>query len=178
MEIWKDFNQYYEVSSIGNVRSKDREIRSTFGGSYLKEGRFLKQNDNGQGYLQVMLCSNGVNKNERVHRMVALAFIPNPDGLPKVNHKDCNKRNNSYNNLEWCTQAYNVEHAIANSRQSIGESRSNHKLDEIAVRAIKLLIREGATNKTIAQEFNVHSGTIHCIRIGRNWAHVILDTAA
>jgi hypothetical protein len=172
MEIWRDLNEYYEVSSHGNVRSRTREIYSTYGGKYVKEGRVLKQNDNGQGYAQVMLCVNGVNKTERVHRLVALTFIENPDGLPKVNHKDTNKRNNHKDNLEWCTQDINVKHAKENGLMVKGETARNSVLDVPMVIDIKNLIKEGCSNKEIAEVFGVHPGTINCIRIGRNWSHV------
>lgn len=173
MEIWKDLDERYSVSSLGNVRSKRMRVKSTFGGTYIKDGRLLKQNDNGQGYLQVSLCYNGKSKTERVHRLVALLFVDNPEKLPKVNHKDGNKRNNSAENLEWCSQADNILHA-----KSLGLMRKinsiNAKLNENDVREIKFLISEGYSNKIIAEIFNVHLGTINCIRTGRNWSHITL----
>lgn len=172
MEIWKDLDVYYEVSSYGNIRSKARIVNSTFGGQYLKEGRILKQNDNGNGYLQVTLCYNGSNKYERVHRLVALVFIENPLGLPKVNHKDANKRNNSSTNLEWCTQLENVQHAKGLGLLTKGETAVNSKLTDASVKDIKMLISDGCTNRQIAELFGVHPGTISCIRLGRNWSHI------
>ena len=172
MEVWTDINEYYEVSSIGNVRSKSRVVKSTYGGAYLKEGRLLKQNDNGHGYLQVQLCINGVNKTERVHRLVAIAFISNPNKLPKVNHIDGNKRNNCVENLEWCTQLENVRHAKSLGLTPIGEAAPQAILNENSVKDIKELIRAGCTNKQLAELFGVHPGTINCIRTGRNWSHV------
>lgn len=177
MEIWKDIDQFYEVSSFGNVRSRAREVRSTWGGLYIKEGRMLKQNDNGQGYAQVQLCYDGIKRTERVHRLVAIAFIPNPDNLPKVNHKDTNKRNNTIGNLEWCTQLFNVQHASENGLMVKGETAASSKLTEDGVLDIKHLIKEGFTNREIASLFNVHPGTIQCIRLGRNWSHVKLTEA-
>lgn len=172
MEIWKDYNEQYEVSSLGQVRSKPKKVRSTYGGYYLKEGRILKQNDNGQGYLQVQLCHNGVNKTERVHRLVALTFIENPHKLPKVNHKDCNKRNNAVANLEWCTQSENVEHASKSGLMIKGKTATNAVLTDDSVRDIKHLIKEGFTNREIADLFGIHPGTVNCIRTGRNWSHI------
>lgn len=175
MEIWKDYNEQYEVSSLGQVRSKSKEVRSTYGGVYLKEGRILKQNDNGQGYLQVQLCHRGVNKTERVHRLVALTFIENPEGLPKVNHKDGNKRNNAVSNLEWCTQADNIEHAARLGLMTKGSTAVNAKLNEDSVKDIKRLMAAGVSNRELADLFGVHPGTINCIRTGRNWSHVKID---
>ena len=169
MEIWKDFDEFYEVSSFGNIRSKGRYVYSTYGGKYWKEGRILKQNDNGNGYLQVQLCKNGKSKTERVHRLVALTFIENPLRLPQVNHKDFNKRNNNANNLEWCTLQQNVEHSKSANRMKKPQFA---KLSEEAVLEIKYLISEQFSNREIAELFDVHPGTIQCIRIGRNWSHI------
>jgi len=174
MEIWKDINEQYEVSTFGNVKSKTKEVYSTYGGVYIKEGRILKQFDNGHGYLQVSLCHNGINKSERVHRLVALAFIENPNKLPKVNHKDLNKRNNNVINLEWCTQLENVQHAKEHGLMTRGETAINSKLNDISVIEIKKLIQLGCSNREIAKIFNVHPGTINCIRTGRNWSHIKL----
>lgn len=172
MEIWKELDQFYEVSSFGNVRSKTKEVISTYGGIYIKEGRTLKQTSNSLGYLQVSLCYDGLTKTERVHRLVALLFVDNPLKLPKVNHKDTNKQNNNKDNLEWCTQKENVQHAKVNGLMTKGETAINSKLTEAGVEDIKKLIKVGCTNKQIADLFNVHPGTINCIRIGRNWSHV------
>jgi hypothetical protein len=172
MEIWKAYNEQYEVSSLGRVRSKGKMVRSTWGGEFFKEGRILKQNDNGQGYLQVLICHNGSSKGERVHRLVAMVFIENPEELPKVNHKDLNKYNNVVDNLEWCTQGANVAHAKANGRMIKGEAGITSKLTDENVREIKYLFTENHSNRVIADLFGVHPGTINCIRTGRNWSHI------
>lgn len=171
MEIWKDLNAFYEVSDLGQVRSKSRFVRSTWGGSYLKDGRVLRQTDNGNGYLQVSLCYDGVTKMERVHRLVALVFVENPLGLPKVNHKDNNRRNNAAINLEWCTQSENIKHAQMQGRMQ-HQGGVLAKLDYGTVYEIKRKMVLGATNKELSKAFNVHPGTINCIRTGRNWANV------
>jgi hypothetical protein len=177
MEIWKDFDQFYEVSSFGNVKSKTRRVSSTYGGFYEKEGRILKQNDNGKGYAQVQLCYDGIKRTERVHRLVAIVFVPNPLGLSSVNHKDTNKRNNTIGNLEWCTNTYNTQHAAANGLMIKGQTAAVSKLSEGGVMDIKHLIANGFSNREIALLFGVHPGTIQCIRQGRNWSHVKLSEA-
>lgn len=99
MEEWKNVIGYeglYEVSSLGNVRNVRRNTLL----------RFSKN----QGYLQVYLYKNGIRTGLKVHRLVAQAFIPNPDGLPQVNHKDENKTNNIFENLEWCDVVYNINY--------------------------------------------------------------------
>lgn len=109
-EIWcpiKGYEGLYEVSDKGRVRSlkfgKER---------ILKPGRMTK------GYLTVGLCKNGEQKMYLVHRLVAKTFIPNPDNLPQVNHKDENKENNSVQNLEWCTDKYNTNYGTRTQRAS------------------------------------------------------------
>lgn len=102
-EEWKAVVEYeglYEVSNMGRVRS-------------LKFGKAkeLCPANNGLGYLFVGLCKGGKSQTKLIHRLVAEAFIPNPDNLPCVNHKDEVKTNNRVSNLEWCTQSYNLEYS-------------------------------------------------------------------
>lgn len=94
-EIWKLIPEYpnYEVSNFGNVRNK--------------EGKILYKEPNKKGYLRVKLSKEGKQKKIRIHRLVGQAFIPNPDNLPQINHKDFNKQNNRADNLEWCDNWYN-----------------------------------------------------------------------
>lgn len=95
-ELWKPVEGYlsYEVSNLGRVRNKKLDL--------VKAQRKTKT-----GYLIVDLKENGIKRTRYVHRLVAQAFIPNPDELPQINHKDENKQNNCVENLEWCTAAYN-----------------------------------------------------------------------
>ena len=114
-EVWKDVVGYeglYQVSDRGNVRSVARKdsIGRKCG------GRILKPKPNTNDYIRVGLCKNGIRKNKRVHRLVAEAFIPNPEKLPQVNHKDENPSNNELSNLEWCTSEYNSNHGTRNER--------------------------------------------------------------
>ena len=99
---------YYEVSNLGNVRS----VRYDHNGQLIYS-RLLKPAVKQRGYLGVVLCKQSVTTNHLVHRLVATAFIPNPDNLPEVNHKDGNKLNAVVTNLEWCTGSDNLRHAYA-----------------------------------------------------------------
>ena len=104
--VWKDIPNYeglYEVSNCGNVR-------------IYKNKRILKPSDNGCGYLQVVLTKNGERKNYKIHKLVAITFIQNPNGYPCINHKDENKKNNNVNNLEFCTYLYNCNYGTRNYR--------------------------------------------------------------
>lgn len=79
-----------------------------------KSKKFLKPVKNNTGYSIVCLHKDGEHKNYYIHRLVAEAYIPNPDNLPQVNHKDENKENNSLQNLEWCTHEYNNNYGSRN----------------------------------------------------------------
>ncbi len=105
MEEWRDipgYENFYQVSNFGNVRSiRFNKIRN------------MKSWDS-KGYRVVELCINNNRYTVGVHQLVALAFIPNPENKPEVNHKDRNRSNNNVENLEWVTQSENVAHAYRN----------------------------------------------------------------
>ena len=108
-EVWKDVPNYeglYQVSNLGRVKSLDRIV--PFKDSLKRvKGTMLSQHLN-FGYCQVSLGRKG--KKHRVHRLVAMAFIPNPNNFPIINHKDENPSNNCVDNLEWCDYAYNLNY--------------------------------------------------------------------
>ena len=113
-EEWRQvLGEYYEVSNLGRLRSMDREWVSQ-GRRVTYKGRILRgaANNQDKGYLYFTVGPKKTRrKNLMIHRCVAQAFIPNPDNLPQVNHKDGNPRNNHVENLEWCTAAENMDHA-------------------------------------------------------------------
>ena len=105
MEIWKSIegtNGRLEVSNRGRVKSN------------LRDGRILKQQTDNKGYKRVRVTLDGVKRGYKVHRLVATAFVPNPNGLPQVNHIDGNKDNNDVANLEWVSCRDNIKHAYEN----------------------------------------------------------------
>ena len=121
-EVWKDVVGYegiYKVSNKGNVR------RVEWIGARGREcgGRTLKPKYDKDGYSEVTLCKNGMMKSKRSHRLVAEAFIPNPNGLPQVNHIDEVKDNNNVENLEWCTSKYNSNHGTSIERRVKAQSK-------------------------------------------------------
>lgn len=124
IEEWKpikDYIGYYEVSTLGRIRSVNRYVKNGVSG-YLRKGKILKPSTHLNGYLFVRLCKNGVYKYFSVHRLVALNFIKQPNINLDVNHKDGNKINNHVDNLEWITRSENVLHALDNglaNRKSI-----------------------------------------------------------
>ena len=114
-EEWRSIEGYegqYEVSSYGRVRSLDMYVKSCYGSYRLRKGKILSPGIRPDGYLVVSLKY----KMFRVHRLVAQAFIPNPDNLPQVNHKDEDKSNNRVDNLEWCDSKYNNNYGTARIR--------------------------------------------------------------
>ena len=115
VEVWKPVKGYegiYEVSDHARVRSLDRIARSKHrnGKSFTRKvkGHIITQRVNNNGYMTVRLSKDGESKIHLVHRLVAVAFVPNPYELPFVNHKDDTPKNNMPDNLEWCTNQYNV----------------------------------------------------------------------
>lgn len=118
-EIWKAYPEvsFIQGSNLGRVRTVDRYVSDKRYGERFVKGRILKQYRHNNGYLYVHFSVNGKQVNRRVHRLVAQAFIPNPDNLPEVNHRDNNPANNNVSNLEWCTGEYNIayreKHGVA-----------------------------------------------------------------
>lgn len=113
IEEWRPIEGYeglYEVSNTGQVRSLDMYVKSRYGNYRLHKGKVLSPAKDTNGYLKVNLCYDGKDKIIRVHRLVAQAFIPNPDNLLEVNHKDEVKSNNCVENLEWCDRKYNINY--------------------------------------------------------------------
>ena len=121
-EIWKTiegFEGLYEVSNLGRVRSLDRVRKAGYGSTANIKGKILTpQYLNDKKYFVVSLSRNGGGKHYLIHRLVATAFIDNPNNLPEVNHKDENPSNNNVSNLEWCDRKYNNNYGTARERRS------------------------------------------------------------
>lgn len=119
IEEWRDvkgFEGSYQVSNLGRVRSLDRYVEYNNHGTFTKlfcKGIILKHQLDHDGYCRINFGTSRNRKTTGIHRLVAEAFIPNPDNLPCVNHIDGNKENNTVENLEWCTVEYNNHHAAA-----------------------------------------------------------------
>ena len=131
-EIFKDikgFEGLYAVSNLGNVKRHTTEAKNGTGNYYRKE-HLLKQRKNNKGYFSVDLYKNNVRHQCLVHRLVAEQFIGNPNNYPCVNHKDENNANNSADNLEWCTQKYNMNYGTCPERIGKANSKSVIQLDK------------------------------------------------
>lgn len=134
-EIWKDIQGYegrYQVSNLGRVRSLSRKRWNGYTFTNL-EGRILKLRLNkNKGYLNVILYDGHRNgKTIEIQRLVAQAFIPNPNNLPCVNHKDENPRNNKVENLEWCDYRYNNNYGNHNLKLSLTKQKKKYKIISI-----------------------------------------------
>lgn len=129
-ECWRwvpGFEGLYQVSTRGRVRSVDRWVTYKDGKKYFYKGRILKQRRGNSGYLYVGLCLDGKQRHFLVHRLVAMAWLDNPDGKPEVNHLDETKNNDVYN-LEWCTHIDNLNYGTGNKRRAA--SRLNGSLSK------------------------------------------------
>lgn len=119
-EIWKDipnFENLYQVSNLGNVKSLEKYVNSAIkNNSKVKRKEQILKQYSKRGYLQVSLIKNHKRYYFNVHRLVAITFLPNPDNLPQVNHKDENTMNNNVDNLEWCTAKYNCNYGTRNKK--------------------------------------------------------------
>lgn len=144
IEIWKDvagYENYYQVSNLGNIKSKDRLIEvddyinhhaTCRGFSYVMPGKIMKQRITQFGYKAVSLVNaEGKQKGFMVHRLVAEAFLPNPNNFPFINHKDENKQNNFVDNLEWCTAEYNINYGTYLERRSNTQRYTNKNMRSV-----------------------------------------------
>lgn len=148
------------------------EVYSTAWGK-IKKKAFNYYHD---GYARVSLSKG---RTALVHRLVAKAWLPNPDDKVDVNHKDGNKANNHITNLEWNTRKENVAHAFRTGLiiRGKGTNASHSKLTEAAVKDILERLAKGETGTSLAKEYGVAHGRIYDIKNGRGWTHVTLEAA-
>lgn len=179
-EIWKQVIGYeasYAVSSLVNVKSIDREVKHNYGGVAVKKGKDLKKISDKDGYLFVNLKKEQKGSSQRVHRLVAIAFIPNPESKPHVNHKNGIKFDNHLENLEWNTLSENRTHAyctgLQNGLNRRGIKSNFNKLSESQVLEIRsIYVSKKITQKELAKIFNVTQSCINSIITKKNWAYL------
>lgn len=165
-EEWREVVGYegtYEVSSLGRVRS-------------LKSGAIMKPSVPIKRYPHLSLCLRGKRKDANIHRLVAMAFIPNPSNGEVVNHINGDKHDNRVENLEWCTQSENQQHAHDTGRFPIirGEDFSWAKLTEAQVKRIRLIkeVSPRMFKTKIGKLFGVSRQTISYILSRQTWTHI------
>lgn len=163
--MWKtiQYESNYEVNSRGEIRNKET--------TSIKSLRYSNK-----GYARVTLYPSG--KTYSVHRLVADHFIDNPNSLPSVNHKDGNKKNNTVDNLEWCTPKQNTRHAIDVIKTMTiadwsGIKNPEHKLDYGLVYSIKFGLLNKLNNFRLEQMLGVQEETIRRIKVNELWKHVV-----
>jgi hypothetical protein len=158
-EIWKDvpgYEEIYQVSNLGNVKSIDHYCKGRVG-SGKQTGRTLKQHICYKGYSRVRLYLNKKSFTTGAHRLVAIAFIPNPLNLPQVNHINGIKADNKVENLEWCTNQYNQIHAVKNGLCNPNTCEKHHmsKLKNEDVLKVRELHRIGFKNSELAKDYDI-----------------------
>lgn len=173
-EEWRSIAGYeglYEVSSLGRVRSLGRKIIRSNGFPQTFHPAIKHPAKEGYGYLQAKLTdANGEGRLIKVHRLVATAFLPNPDGLETVNHKDFNKENNSVENLEWSSRKQNMQHAAKYGRMcGFGNEKYGSKVTPEDAISIRLMVRSGQTAKSVAMLYGLSSSYVSAIGRGERW---------
>lgn len=168
-EIWKDVVGYeglYQVSNFGNVKSCQKKFTNWKGDICNRKEAPIKQFINRCGYYRATLYKNGKPRPFTVHRLVATAFIPNPDKLKDINHIDFNKQNNNVKNLEWCSRSYNVKHAIKHNPNILAGIRESSKLSRKPIIQYTLdgeFVKEFTSVVQASKELGLSTSHICCV---------------
>ena len=176
----KDYEGRYEISNLGRVRSLDHKVfceKTQTWKSRIQRGRVLKPASNGskQGYLIVNLRRFNRSKMRYVHRLVADAFLDNPNNYPVINHKDENPKNNRVDNLEWCTQKYNVNYGsrldkfrffmLSDKNPNRGKHRPESFKEKVRKSVLQFdreghLVKEWDSARTVGDTLGIYPGGI------------------
>lgn len=164
-EVWKDvvgYEYYYMVSNMGEIRRKGKITA-------------MKHNAGKRGYKSIMLHLNSKPMRFYVHRLVAIAFLGNPENKKEVNHINGIKHDNRVENLEWVTQKENKKHAVKIGLIPKGECHCNCKVSEAAARDIKFNYKKGVnTHKYFAMKYNISTKNVSQITRNKRWAWLTL----
>lgn len=160
--MWKQVQDFdYEINEEGIVRRiSSKRVKKP----YLRK----------DGYVGIQLYKSKTEVlNFQLHRLIAIAFIPNPNNLPFINHMDSDRQNNKISNLEWCTKQENVIHGyISGFASNRGSKNGFSKLSEQQVLEIRKKKTEGLTHQQLANMYNVSYGCITGIIQRTNWKHI------
>jgi hypothetical protein len=180
-EFWVDIigcEGYYQISNKCNVRSLERKIINSKGVVINFQSKMLKVVKGKLGYVHVGINIQGYKRQVRVHRIFALAFLPNPLNKPQINHINGIKHDNRIENLEWCTPSENRIHALKTGLAKItntGTTHTNSKLTNEQVLKIRELSAQGMSAPKILKETNIKITSISqiCHIIKRKaWKHI------
>lgn len=167
VEVFKIIEGFlnHRVTNFGNVQT--RKIRGT---NRIGEWVNMRQSS-AHGYKHVTLSENKKRKTFKIHRLVAIAFINNPEGKEQVNHIDGNKTNNHVLNLEWCTAKENMKHANEIGLIRRGGERYSKKIDDMIVLTIRTMPKS-CRNKDLSKIYKIKNNTVSQIRAGVSWKHL------
>lgn len=173
IELWKEiagYEGYYEVSSLGNVRTIPRTYTHPKKGIRCIKQHIVNKRVDKNGYILTSLSKDGKSKTFKAHRLVANTFIPNPENKPQVNHKFGVKSDNRAHQLEWSTNLENSRHArkIGLIKQS-GEENKFSKLNNAQVLEI---YNSNLTTVELAEMYNTCRSNVYHIKRGLSWTHI------
>lgn len=177
-EKWKDIPSYeghYQVSNLGRIKSLEKVIINVNGIKHKRKSRILKPYKDSKGYLCVDLRLDNKRFNARVHRMVGICFIKNPNKYPQINHINGIKTDNNVQNLEWCTNKQNCIHAHQNNltNPARGVNHGSRVLEEHEVIEIFKEYHENGTYQyLIAKKYGISQGQVHNIVSKKHWGHL------
>lgn len=160
MTNWKQIsslNGLYSASDTGLIKRNAGIVIGKDGRKMNIAEKILKPYSRERGYLTVNACIDSSHKPIFVHRLVAEAFLPNPQNKPFINHIDNNPANNRVDNLEWCTQTENMQHSLIQGRMIVPESKT---IDLAKLEQIKSLLKQGLSKREISRRLNVCRNTI------------------
>lgn len=161
-EIWKPIQGFdsYLVSNIGRVMRLGGKVHA--------------MNKSSDGYIRATFRTSRTQcTTKKVHRLVAIAFIPNPNNYPSVNHIDGNKENNAVWNLEWCTHKMNMKHAADTGLTARGVKCNKSKLTESQIHAIRQIYDAGlSSQRSLAAKYKVAKNAIKMIVNRKSWKHI------
>ena len=167
-EIWKDaigYKGYYQVSNLGNVRSIERKVKTGRKKGRVVPAQLMKARILNTGYFVVDLQKNNQRKTCKVHRLVALAFMPNPLYKFEVNHKNGNKLDNRLHNLEWVSKSANTRHALL-----MGLKKT--KVTPLQVKKVRSFYIQGMNQKLIANLLGITRPQVSHILTSRSWSFI------
>lgn len=159
MEIWKDIVGYeskYQISNLGRIRNA-------------KSKKLYIIGIDSNGYYRINLYDNlGKYKTYRVHRLLGIAFIPNPNNYPCINHIDGNKLNNDLSNLEWCTYKHNIIHAVQNKLR-IAPTKEKHGRSLLNIDLVNQIRNNALTLNDAKALCNISKTQYYRVKRGEGW---------